>query len=73
MPSPKPTSVSLYAKGHGVPQDYVAAHMWFSLSAAKGQKEGVKNRDRAATRMTPAQIAEAEKLAREWLEKHEKR
>ena len=62
----------MYGKGQGVPQDYVQAHLWFSLSAAKGQKEGSKDRDTAAKLMTPTQIAEAQKLAREWWAKHKK-
>ncbi len=54
-----------------VPQDYVQAHMWFNLAASSfppGEDHdiAVKNRDNVAKRMTPAQIAEAEKLAREW-------
>jgi hypothetical protein len=40
--------------------------MWFSLSAAQGDKDGAKGRDMVARKMTPAQIAEAQKLAREW-------
>ena len=48
----------------GLPQDYVQAHKWFSLSAAQGS--GTNNQDIIAARMTPAQIAEAQKLAREW-------
>jgi hypothetical protein len=50
----------------GVLQDYVRAHMWFNLSAAQGYQDAVKNRDMVALRMTPSQIAEAQKLAREW-------
>ena len=56
----------MYAKGHGVPQDYVLAHMWFNLAAAQSYETAVKNRDLAVSNMTPAQIAEAQKLAREW-------
>ena len=56
----------MYAKGQGVPQDYVRAHMWFNIAAAQGDQDAVKNKDRAAALMTPAQIAEAQKLAREW-------
>ena len=56
----------MYANGEGVPQDYVRAHMWFNLSAAQGDQDAAKNRDDVAKRMTPAQIAEAQKLAREW-------
>jgi TPR repeat protein len=57
---------TMYTNGRGVPQDYVLAHMWFNLSAAQGVQIAVTQRDRIATRMTPAQIAEAQKLAREW-------
>ena len=55
-----------YSNGQGVPQDFVRAHMWYNLAAAQGNKDAVKNRDRTASRMTQAQIAEAQKLAREW-------
>jgi uncharacterized protein len=56
----------LYGMGQGVAQDYVNAHMWFSLAASAGDKNGVKARDMVAAKMTPAQLAEAQKLAREW-------
>jgi uncharacterized protein len=56
----------MYGNGQGVPQDYVQAHMWWNLSAAQGNENAVKNRDIVAKLMTPAQIAEAQKLAREW-------
>jgi TPR repeat protein len=56
----------MYAEGRSVPQDYVRAHMWFNLSAAKGEQRAVKVLDMAERRMTPAQIAEAQKLARDW-------
>jgi TPR repeat protein len=57
----------MYDEGQGVPQDYVIAHMWYTLAAAQGTlKEAVTNRDGVAARMTPAQIAEAQKLVRKW-------
>jgi TPR repeat protein len=63
----------MYAGGMGVPKDYVQAHMWLNLAAArfpasetKKRDIAVENRDDVATKMTPAQIAEAQKLAREW-------
>jgi uncharacterized protein len=56
----------IYEKGLGLPQDYVRAHMWFSLAAAQATKGAAEWRDRLAARMTPAQITEAQKLAREW-------
>src|SRR5262249_31805490 len=60
-----------YANGEGVPQDHILAYMWLNLAAtrASGALERdfvVKNRDRIAQTMTPAQLAEAQRLAREW-------
>jgi TPR repeat protein len=56
----------LYEEGHGVPQDYALAYKWFNLAAAQNNQDAEKYRDSIAQRMTPAQIAEAQKLAREW-------
>jgi TPR repeat protein len=61
----------MYVEGLGVPQDYVEAHKWFYLAAAtytekQERDEAAKRRDIVAARMTPAQIAEAQKRAREW-------
>ncbi len=56
----------MYEEGWSVTQDYVQAHMWYNLAAAQGQKVGRKYRNSLAKKMTPAQIAEAQKLAREW-------
>jgi hypothetical protein len=55
---------SMYYMGKGVPQDYVLAHMWFNLSAARGGS--AERRDSILHQMTREQIAEAQKLAREW-------
>ncbi len=57
---------SMYGMGQGVPQDYVQAHMWVNLAAVKGNGKARKARDRLAEKMTPAQRAEAQRLAREW-------
>jgi TPR repeat protein len=59
----------IYDNGYGVPQDYAQAHMWFNLSAAQGHNKGREGRDLIADKMPPTQIAEAQKLAREWLVK----
>ena len=53
---------SLYAEGKGVPKDYVKAYMWFNLSAAQGYEDAKKRRDKLLTRMTPIQIAAAQRL-----------
>ena len=57
---------SMYGMGQGVPQDYVQAHMWVNLAAVQGNGKARKARDRLAEKMTPAQRAEAQRLAREW-------
>ena len=49
-----------------IPKDYPQAHMWFSFAAAQGDAEALKLRDSLAMKMTPAQIAAAQKLAREF-------
>jgi TPR repeat protein len=56
----------LYHTAHGVPYDVVRAHMWYNLATANGYDEGKRWRDRLADEMNPSQIAEAQKLAREW-------
>jgi uncharacterized protein len=57
----------------GMAKDLVAAHMWFNLAAARfpgsdsrARNLAVSSRDAVALQMTPAQIAEAQRLAREW-------
>ncbi len=56
----------MYFMGRGVPQDDVQARMWLNLAAAQGHEPARKYRDRLAEVMTPAQVAEAQRLAREW-------
>ncbi len=56
----------MYGRGRGGPQNYVHAHMWSNVAAARGMKNAAKYRDEIAQHMTPTQIAEAQKLAREW-------
>ncbi len=71
----------MYVRGQGVPlrnilpaelqYDYVLAHKWWNLAASRyssGQdaEKSRKARDTVAEKMTPAQIAEAQRLAREW-------
>jgi TPR repeat protein len=56
----------MYEDGEGVPQDRVQAHMWFSLAAAQGSELAGAFRNEVTKQMTPAQIAEAQRLLREW-------
>ena len=63
----------MYDTGRGVLQDYVLAHKWYNLAAshyatweADVGASAARSRDRLTTRMTTAQLAEAQKMAREW-------
>ncbi len=56
----------MYEDGYGVHQDRVQAQMWFSLAAAEGSEVAKAFRDALAKEMTPAQLAEAQRLAHEW-------
>ena len=59
----------MYAKGQGVPQDYAQAHMWLNLAATK-LPDAADARDEVAAKITPGQIAEAQRMAREWVQSH---
>ena len=54
------------AHGRGVPQHYVQASKWLCLAADQDNVDAVTGHDLVAAKMTPAQIAQAQKLAREW-------
>ena len=60
----------IYADGQGVPKDYVRAYMWWSLALAHStgdeQYLAANNLEAIAERMSPAQIADAQRLATEW-------
>ncbi len=69
----------MYENGWGVSQDYVQAHMWFNLAASHpasdfldflyveaNRARVIKLRDAVAAEMMPAEIAEAQRMAREW-------
>ena len=64
----------LYAQGKGVPKDLVLAYRWFNLAAASAPENDLihmggdiaKQRDVVAGMMTREQVAEAQRLSREW-------
>jgi len=56
----------MYYFNHGVPLDYMSAHMWFSLAAAHGNSLGAAMLTDVTRKMTRGEIAQAQKLAREW-------
>jgi len=60
----------MHVKGQGVPKDYVMAHMYWNIAAVSGIEDAIKNRGTVEKQMTSSQLAEAQKLAREWMSKH---
>jgi len=56
----------VYEYGEGVPKDMVEAYKWYNLSAATGIETAKQGRARLESQMTSEQIAEAQKLSREF-------
>ena len=56
-----------YSTGQGVGVDFIAAHKWFNLAAVRGVEEAKRWRAQISAEMNNSQIAEAQRLAREWL------
>ena len=52
---------------HGTPVDLIEAHKWFNIAAARGHEEAAWCRADLAEEMSPREIAEAQRRAREWL------
>ena len=59
----------MHLRGEGVPEVYARAYAWSSISAAGGSVVAKKAKN-IAKRVTPAQIAEAQKLSREYWRKY---
>ncbi len=58
----------LYSTGQGgAPLDYVSAHMLFNLAAMRGSVEAKVYRRELSGEMDPADVAEAQRAARQWL------
>lgn len=58
----------LYASGRGVRRDFVEGYMWMLLAGSIADA----SRDALARRMTPQQIASAERQAKEWKPKSDR-
>jgi len=56
-----------YSTGQGVGVDFIAAHKWFNLAALRGVDEAKRWRAQISAEMNESQIAQAQRLAREWL------
>ena len=57
----------MYSVGRDIPVDLIAAHKWFNLSAIKGNSETARLRREIACQMSDAEIAAAQRAARDWL------
>jgi TPR repeat protein len=63
----------MFHKGEGTPKDNVMAYVWWNIVAGQVDDEDAKkNKDLIEKEMTPSQIAEAQKLSREYYTKYVK-
>ena len=60
----------MYSTGQVVPEDIVLAYMWYNLAATQDLMLAPSSRNSIEERMTPEQIAEAQRLSTEWIEEH---
>jgi hypothetical protein len=60
----------MYANGKGLPENDLAALMWFNLAATQGNDGAREERARIEQTMTRVQIADAQRLSREWIASH---
>ncbi len=54
-------------KGDGVPQNMALAHTLFDLSAAQGNGDAQRHKEKLMALMTREQIAESQRLSRKWI------
>ena len=60
----------MYAAGRTVPPDLVLAHKWFNLAAMRGNCDAIRLRREVASEMSAAEVAAAQRAARDWLTTH---
>ncbi len=60
----------MYSTGRSVETDLVSAHKWFNIAAMRGNSEAVRLRREIAAEMSEADIATAQRAARDWLTRH---
>jgi uncharacterized protein len=59
-----------YCIGRDVSQNLVAAHKWFNLAALKGSESAKQYRCEISREMSPTDVADAQRQARDWLTLH---
>lgn len=60
----------MYATGRDVDYNLVAAHKWFNLAVQRGKSEAAQYRQEIALELSHAEVAEAQRAAREWMRLH---
>jgi TPR repeat protein len=60
----------MYCSGRDVDPDLIEAHKWFNLAALRGNESARRYRQEISAEMSKAEIARAQKLARDWLSCH---
>lgn len=63
----------MYVAGTGVEQDYVRAYMWLYIAVFNGNTLMMKHLDNVSSKLTISQVMAAQKMAREWMEGHQRR
>ena len=61
----------MFEDGKGVPQDYIEAYKWYNLAAAGGVAKVSEFRSLLAEKMTPEQIAEAQRRSAKFVPREE--
>lgn len=60
----------MYSTGASGPADMVSAHKWFNIAAMFGNAEAARLRREIAEEMSHAEIAAAQRAARDWMTRH---
>ena len=59
-----------WSSGRSGVVNLVAAHKWFNLAALKGRSDAIQMRREVAELMSEAEIAAAQREARDWMRMH---
>jgi uncharacterized protein len=62
---------AMYGTGQGVRRDLVQAYKWLNICAAKGNAGCTTQRDLIAKKLKPAQVAEGQRLATDFMPRKE--
>jgi hypothetical protein len=63
----------MYAQGQGVERNLVEAHKWFNIAGGAVDEEGMDLREAVEEEMSPAEISEAMRLAKDWVTAYHRR